>query len=116
MPRADWSSRQSEQGAVRGGGGGILGLGGGFGTDFRRRCQRGDWLSDCFNSLRACSLSSLEILPGRLFARRGGFDVEAPRPNQPDKRRRNADMGVSRMLFSLRCFWGFGAEWWPFGR
>ena len=116
MPRADWSSRQSLQGAVRGGGGGIRGLGGGFGTDFLRRCQRGDCDRDCFNSLRACSLSSLEILPGRLFARRGGFEVEAPRPNQPDKRRRNADIGVSRIEFSERCFWGFGAEWWPFGR
>ena len=114
MPRADCNSRQSEQGAVRGGGGGMRGFGGGFGTDFRRRCQRGDWLRDCFNSERACSESSLEILPGRLFARRGGFDVESP--NQPDKRRRNADIGVSRIEFSERCFWGFGAEWWPFGR
>ena len=92
----------------------MRGFGGGFGTDFRRRCQRGDWLSDCFSSLRACSLSSLEILPGKLLALRGGFDVE--RPNQPDKRRRSADMGVSRMEFSLRCFWGFGAGPWPFGR
>ena len=114
MPRADCSSRQSEHGAVLGGGGGILGLGGGFGTLFLRLCQRGDCDRDCFNSLRACSESSLEILPGRLFARRGGFDVESP--NQPDKRRRNADIGVSRIEFSERCFWGFGAEWWPFGR
>ena len=114
MPRADCSSRQSEQGAVLGGGGGILGLGGGFGTDFRRLCQRGDCDNDCFNSLRACSLSSLEILPGSEFARRGGFVEESP--NQPDKRRRSADIGVSRIEFSLRCFWGFGAEWWPFGR
>ena len=110
MPRADCSSRQTEHGAVLGGGGGILGLGGGFGTHFLRLCQRGDCDRDCFNSLRACSESSLEILPGRLFARRGGFDVESP--NQPDKRRRNADIGVSRIEFSERCFWGFGAEWW----
>ena len=116
MPRADCNSRQSEQGAVRGGGGGMRGFGGGFGTDFLRLCQRGDCDSDCFNSLRACSESSLEILPGRLFARRGGFDVEAPRPNQPDKRRRNADMGVSRMLFSLRCLGGAWGRPWPFGR
>ena len=114
MPRADCNSRQSEHGAVRGGGGGILGLGGGFGTDLRRRCQRGDCDRDCFSSERACSLSSREILPGRLFARRGGFVEESP--NQPDKRRRKADIGVSRMLFSERCFWGFGTGWWPFGR
>ena len=116
MPRADCNSRQSLQGAVRGGGGGMRGFGGGFGTLFLRRCQRGDWLSDCFSSLKACSLSSLDILPGSEFALLGGFDVEAPRPNQPDKRRRNADIGVSRIEFSERCFWGFGAEWWPFGR
>ena len=94
----------------------MRGFGGGFGTLFRRRCQRGDWLRDCLSSDSACSESSLEILPGRLFARRGGFDVEAPRPNQPDKRRRNADMGVSRMLFSLRCLGGAWGRPWPFGR
>ena len=114
MPRADCSSRQSLQGAVRGGGGGILGLGGGFGTDFLRRCQRGDCDSDCFSSERACSLSSREILPGRLFALLGGFDVL--NPNQPERRLLKADMGVSLMLFSLRCLWGFGTGWWPFGR
>ena len=114
MPRADWSSRQSLQGAVRGGGGGILGLGGGFGTDFLRRCQRGDCDKDCLSSERACSLSSREILPGKLLARRGGFVEESP--NQPERRRRSADIGVSRIEFSERCFCGFGRGRWPFGR
>ena len=70
--------------------------------------------SDCFSSERACSLSSREILPGRLFARRGGFG-EA-RPSQPERRLLKADMGVSRIEFSERCFCGFGRGWWPFGR